>query len=142
MRLKKIIIITLFVFIAYFLVKNILLERFAAVGTEVWQSSRVNNPTRNMSYDIRGQPLSAPFDAYISPWNVSTLPLGMVTHPNTPIMTKHQFENNSIGLTLPESKTIEHGYLAGWPDVSDVPSSWINPVLLNTEKRWGFYMQD
>ena len=114
-------------------------ETFAAVGTEVWQSSRANRPTRNMSYDIRGQPLSTAFNPYVSPWNISTLPVPVAQRPSTFPMTQTQFETNSIGLTLPKDETIKRGYLKGWPAPGNVTSSWINPALLNTQKRWRFY---
>jgi hypothetical protein len=58
-----------------------------------------------------------------------------------PFMTQQQFETSSIGLTLPSEKTIETGYLAGWPEIEIPVTSWINPALLNQEKRWGFYMR-
>lgn len=145
LKLKRLIFYIFLVLVCLVVVHKLFYEResFAPVGIEVWQSSRVNNPTRNMSYDIRGQPSSAPFDPYVSPWNISSIePTGMAQPPTTPIMTKHQFETNSIGLTLPDEKIIEHGYLAGWPETGDIPTAWLNPALLNQDKRWGFYSFD
>ena len=74
MLLKNVII-----FILALCVLHKVFETFASVGTEVWQSTRANRPTRNMSYDIRGQPLSAAFDPYVSPWNISTLYVNIPT---------------------------------------------------------------
>ena len=128
-----------FIIIGIAIFKSIMKESFAPVGIEVWQSSRTNRPTRNMSYDIRGQPLSAPF-INIGPWNQSTLPVSVAQFPRNTFLTKQQFETNSIGLTENSSHTITKGYLKGWPASSPIPTSgWINPALLNNEKRWKFY---
>lgn len=142
MILKKIILFGIAI-LALSTIFGFIKETFAAVGTEVWQSTRVNRPTRNMSYDLRGQPLSARFDPYTSPWNISTLPVGVARQPTNmqqPYLTQKQFQENSIGLTLEPEKTIQKGYLKGWPEAEINPvSSWINPALLNMHKRWGFY---
>ena len=139
---KNLLLLFLFVVLAIVFAR----ETFASVGTEVWQSTRANRPTRNMSYDIRGQPLSAAFNPYISPWNISTLPLSVARHPEmvtkNSYLDKDQFETNSIGLTLGPDRTIKKGYLKGWPASRNDPGWWVNPALLNTEKRWGFYRFD
>ena len=97
-----------------------------------------------MSYDIRGQPLSAAFNPYVSPWNISTLPVAKhrTNLPGGPFLNKKQFETNSIGLTIGPDRTIKKGYLKGWPASGNGNSWWINPALLNMKKRWGFYMFD
>lgn len=128
--------------LAVILLKSIV-ETFAAVGTEVWQSTRVNRPTRNMSYDIRGQPPSARFDPRItlatSPWGISSLGSFRSSGSSNSYLNEKEFKSHSIGLTLPKNKTIEKGYLKGWPLSEETESSWVNPILLNNEKRWGFY---
>lgn len=129
---------------------NTLKETFASV----WRSSRIENPTRNMSYDIRGQPpsplsppspssSSQPFNPHspISPWGISTLPSpASATFPRNTFLTETQFKNNSIGLIdVNSGELVTKGYLKGWPKIQENKGSWINPALLNTEKRWGFY---
>lgn len=142
MLLKKIVVFILALCALTVFVK----EAFASVGTEVWQSTRAKRPTRNMSYDIRGQPVSAAFNPYISPWNISTLPITVARHPtnlttstSNSYLSPDQFKTNSIGLTLGPDKTIQKGYLKGWPASGNDPGWWINPALLNTSKRWSFY---
>lgn len=106
--------------------------------------------TRNMSYDIRGDPFPPTlFNPYVSPWNISTMQPSIYGQrqlirsrsplANTSYLTPYEFKTYSTGLVIPPTKTIQKGYLQGWPEIEENPISWINPALLNTEDRWAFY---
>jgi hypothetical protein len=136
--IKAIILFTL-ALISY----SFIIENFASVGTELWQSTRM---TRNMSYDLRGDPAPNPYNPFISPWNISTIPsidnrLVRSRSPlaNTSFLTPREFMTHSRGLSIGPDKTIKKGYLKGWPAIGHEPAVWINPVLLNMNKRWGWY---
>lgn len=97
--------------------------------------------TRNMSYDLRGDPAPNPIRPYI--WNNSSIAArearkNVVQHQIR--LPFEKFKKYSEGLTISDEKTIEKGYLAGWPAVDDTTSGWIDPTVLDdANTRWSDY---
>ncbi len=91
--------------------------------------------TRNMSYDLRGDPVHNPIRPYV--WNNSSI-AAREAHKSQIGLPFEKFKKYSEGLTISNEKTVQKGYLKGWPAVDDTTSGWIDPTVLD-ESNWRDY---
>ena len=85
--------------------------------------------TRNMSYDLRGDPAQNEIRPFI--WNNSPIAAREAVHQ----LSLDRFKKYSSGLTI-GGRPLKTA--PGWPEISDVTSGWVDPTVLD-ESNWNDY---